>query len=557
MSTQPVTPVATDPPAQPTAAEQILSAIDSLPATVSAMVDKAVAKATAGLESTINTHLKTAIDTARERANAPDATAETKDAEIKRLTEVIETERAEAKARERKPERKSQYSLTDVTAILTDVSRTTKPETKNLFTNLKAKHLEKSQAWQFHFGHQAPFDVVMRGAFMPGPTPEAPFTLITVGEHDELIRRAQELNDALVTWHWIKRLQMGIAPQGFEGCPLYPEFRAVMGMVAKQMDTADLSNWIPTGMSSRLLEYYALDKNLVNALEVFVMPRNPFDLPIEQTRVHGYLTAETTDEPDTTTNLVTADDLDDTKRTLALVTLATRQIRSYEVDEDSIVPLASQIVRSAGEGLAYAEEDAIINGQESGTHMDSDVTAATDRRKAWDGLRRMAIANSYTTDIATFTDTTLIGLRKSMQRYGGKPADCVYVTGASGAASILVLKTAGNHPIVTGQPVVGVSVVGSDMVNKLWGSQLVVSEAMREDLGATGTYLATGTKTGVLCFNKRGFVFAYTQAAPVVEADKKIRTRQMEVVSSMRREFEDTYPIASNKTVWFGYNLAS
>jgi hypothetical protein len=68
-------------------------------------------------------------------------------------------------------------------------------------------------------------------------------------------------------------------------------------------------------------------------------------------------------------------------------------------------------------------EDAIVNGDTTGTHQDSDVTASDDPRKNWNGLRKLAPpAPRPTASNAALTVAHLRTNRKKMGKYGVRRA---------------------------------------------------------------------------------------------------------------------------------------
>ncbi len=80
----------------------------------------------------------------------------------------------------------------------------------------------------------------------------------------------------------------------------------------------------------------------------------------------------------------------------------------------------SYIVLAGGKGLRLKRdkvleniEKAILDGDTDTTHMDADVTGATDARKSWDGYRKLT-QSAAKVSISTFTGEALMNIRKAM-----------------------------------------------------------------------------------------------------------------------------------------------
>jgi HK97 family phage major capsid protein len=84
--------------------------------------------------------------------------------------------------------------------------------------------------------------------------------------------------------------------------------------------------------------------------------------------------------------------------TLTAKKLGCLTVFSEEVSEDFVIAIIPFLRNKLGNAIASAIERAILDGDTTATHMDNDVTASTDARKAWIGLRKDAIASAATYD---------------------------------------------------------------------------------------------------------------------------------------------------------------
>ena len=118
------------------------------------------------------------------------------------------------------------------------------------------------------------------------------------------------------------------------------------------------------------------------------MPSNPYQLPIQSGRTTARKVAENAQGSSTNFNT-------------GLITFTA--VKSYEfytlpeeLNEDSAVNFLAIGRKDVINAQLRAIETAIINGDTTATHMDSDTNAlgADVAEKFWKGLRKLALANS-------------------------------------------------------------------------------------------------------------------------------------------------------------------
>jgi HK97 family phage major capsid protein len=230
---------------------------------------------------------------------------------------------------------------------------------------------------------------------------------------------------------------------------------------------------------------------------------------------------------------------------------------SEELSEDSIIPVMPLVRRNIVIAIATAIEQAIINGDTTGSHQDSDVTVATDARKAWMGYRKCA-QSSAKVSLSTFTGDTLMSVRKAMGKYGVNPGDLALVVGISGYMQLLNLRDAQNNQLVTTLEKYGSgATILTGELARIYGIPIIVSEHMRETLNATGVYDgSTTTKTILLIVYKPGFLIGNRRMLTIKSAED-ITTDQTVLVATQRLAFAPIYSAATDYTVGLGYNISS
>lgn len=335
----------------------------------------------------------------------------------------------------------------------------------------------------------------------------------------------------------------------------WAKFGQKFGEFKKALDTAAATaggDWVPTDFTSRLWELVRVQGQVAGLFTVIPMPTPVYEVPIQLGRIKSFMHAEQTG--DTGQTKIPVGDVASLtgKVTLTSKGHGARVLVSKELEEDSIIPmlpwLQSQIVMALAEG----REDAIINGDTAGA-QDSDDTAADGHNRMWNGLRYLALNNSYAYDLATLTLSNIrTNLRAGMGKYGVQPGDLAYICDLRTYIKMIDLdvvttldKMGPNATVLKGQ------------LGAVDGSPVLVTEWARNVLNASGVYDGvTVNKGGLLLVNRNGYVIGERRTASVqVLRELYAESGQDALVTKERVAFSPTHPIASNGTVAFGYNI--
>jgi HK97 family phage major capsid protein len=324
----------------------------------------------------------------------------------------------------------------------------------------------------------------------------------------------------------------------------------------KALDTAtsgEGAEWIPTGFSSRLIDRIDLQLVVAPIFPRFTMPTNPFTIPVEGGHATPYLVAENTG--DTGQTKVTVSTPGTQNVTLDARTIGARTLASYEIEEDSIIPILPFMQRKLTLAIARGIDDALVNGDTAGTHQDSDVTGATDRRKAWDGLRKLTLTAAKQ-DLSTFTVENIRNIRSKMGKYAANPADNSWIVGVQGHILLLSLKDSANNPVVITMDKLGsMATILTGMIGSLDGSPVLISEFMREDVNASGVYDGSTTDKKLLALVNRPSFTIGDRRRVLVETDRDIEEQQHKIVASWRGDFESYFDTTTEKVVGQGNNF--
>lgn len=309
------------------------------------------------------------------------------------------------------------------------------------------------------------------------------------------------------------------------------------------------AEWIPRSLSAEIYRRMYLDSLIAQAFlatEV-QMPTDPYDYPLITTDPIFYLNNVENKEGKPS-------DLGTGKITLTTQTLMAACQFSYKVNEDAIIPVLPTIQAALGRAGARALENAILNGDDSATHMDSDVTdQVNDQQKAWKGFRKLALAASLKVDLSTggLSRANLLSLIKMLGKWGARPNDLLWIVGVQAWAGLLNLDEV---VLAYARGQAGTYATGGPTPAP-WGGMILPSEMLKENLNASGVYDGSVTSKGtIIVVSKAGFILG-SRREFLLETDRNIRSQTFDLVASFRKAFQPVEtPSATIKTVAVGYN---
>lgn len=310
--------------------------------------------------------------------------------------------------------------------------------------------------------------------------------------------------------------------------------------------------FVPTDLSSELQRRLYLSSDLAALLagREVDMPSQPYDYPLSTTRPTFYLEG-------TENTAATASNPGTGKITLNAKKLMGQIDFSYELEEDSIIPVLPFVQEQLGEAAADAYESAVINGDTTATHMDSDTElVAKAAERAFTGLRKLALAISVLKlDLSTggISEANLRAMKKAMKKYGVRVRDLVWICGAAGVNDVMGIsnvstleKYGPRATILTGE------------IASFLGIPIIVSERCREDLNASGVYDGSTTTKGSILLARVDHFIPGRRRDFTVEAFRDVKSQQFNIVASFRRAFQPKEtPSATIRSVVVGYNYTA
>ena len=326
---------------------------------------------------------------------------------------------------------------------------------------------------------------------------------------------------------------------------LAPRLKAFGSTVVGQGD-----EFVPTLLSATYIDEYELDHMLQTKFKDVAMPSNPYKLPVKTGVTTARLVAEGAQM--TSANFGTAELVMSAKK------FSEYTVLPEELAEDSapdiLAAARDEVVRSQ----LRAIEKAILNGDDDGTHIDSDTQAgAADlAEKAWKGLRRQALANSANGGTLSFAGgapsiTLLRQLRSKMKKFGVNPAELMWIVGPSVYQQLVALEQVLTEDKYGPQATIFKGALGS-----LFGIGIYVSEFMREDLNANGVHDGLVTNLGgILLVNKTRW-YAGTRRPIVTKVQQDLPSYDRWLMASyQRKDFVGHVQSASEVSAVYGYNV--
>lgn len=305
--------------------------------------------------------------------------------------------------------------------------------------------------------------------------------------------------------------------------------------------------WVPTAMSSQYIEEFELEKKIAARFSEIPMGSNPYEMPVKTGRGRARRIAEGA--------TATSSQFGTSKLTFNAQKLVEYYEIPEELSEDSAPAILTLARQEVIEAQIRAMEDAILNGDTTATHMDSDTTDAADCRKSWLGLRKMALANSTYGSLAFssgITTAKLDLLKKLMGKFGVDVQDLMLIVGPSGYNQMVSL-----DEVSTVEKFGNMATILNGALAAWRGIPVVVSEYVREDLNASGVHDGTTTdNTCVYLVNTRRFMRGIRRPIRTrIQLDPRAELDRTQLVSYQRAAFTGHVQSATEASVVLGIDV--
>lgn len=312
----------------------------------------------------------------------------------------------------------------------------------------------------------------------------------------------------------------------------------------------DGGNWIPTILATNFIPEFELERRVANEVNQMNMRGNPYEVPVQSGVTTARIIAEKT--------AITDANFNTTKLTFNAKKYGEFYCLPEELNEDSAVDFMAIGRSEIVEAQIRARETGLLNGDDSGTHQDSDTDAggADLAEKGFKGYRKLSLANSANggdVDFAGAAVTTakLDEMVTNMGKFGVNPRDVYFTFGSSGYNQAVSL------PEVTSVEKFGsAATILTGALAAFRGKPVIISDFIREDLAASGVHDGvTVDRTVVHAINRRRFFLGIR---------RPIRTRIMQdladqdrwlMASYQRMDFQGLPQSATETSVVTGRNI--
>jgi hypothetical protein len=230
------------------------------------------------------------------------------------------------------------------------------------------------------------------------------------------------------------------------------------------------------------------------------MPRSPYLYPVEPPFFYAKKAREATDGTPSSNRNLPPQVLTTRNVTFTATKLAAMIQHSTELEEDTIVALASAIRAGLGMAIEAAIESCWINGQSTAisgttstfdtgeTFDDGSSTLLEDQRRSWNGIRYGCSLTGVVEDASTgFTVDNVSNVAARLGRFGKVRRDTLFVTGYIGEARCLTLRDAHNTAVVlTADKAGGAGTFQTGIMYAMFGRPLYISNEWPENLNGAG-----------------------------------------------------------------------
>ncbi len=370
---------------------------------------------------------------------------------------------------------------------------------------------------------------------------------------EDSVRRFHQAADRLLIGATILR-QSALDPHAFDPREL-DFFKTVYQPALQAADTgttAEGKEFVPTRLSATLAERISLELMVADLFVSVDMPTNPYEIPafgVSRLRL-GKAVEQTADTGQTGFKKVTPPTR---KITFNAAKFAGETIVSRELEEDAVFAAIPMYEDELIDYLGGDLEDAIVNGDTSGTHQDSDVTASDDPRKNWTGLRKHALTAAKTDAAnAALTVAMLRANRKKMGKYGIGSDRLAHIVSMAGFMALLA-----DSNVMTLDKYGPKATVLTGELAKVDGAPIIVSEYVRQDLNATGVFdNVTTNRTLAVTVNRRGFALGNRRDMSVqVLREVYAEYDQDAILVTMRKAFTPRFAATTEPIVALHYNV--
>lgn len=336
-----------------------------------------------------------------------------------------------------------------------------------------------------------------------------------------------------------------------------PVYKNSFESVAKSFDIASWGEWIDTVQARFYFEEYEIPLLLADQFDYMPMTSPLVRVPGALGLLYGQL--ETDDGVFTAQSNVESSFVVESKNNVV------HTVITQDLLDDTSPAIIDKLRREVLKGLARSHERSLLDGDTTaapGAHMDADVVAAKDYRKAFKGLRKIAFDNEvvvgggqivYDHLNDTASKEMFAKLLKMLKCQGSEKDDLMYILGCSTTTDLV---TGAIPELFTAFAFGSLASNRTGIVPPVFGVQPIESSHVREDLATTGKYVVPGaTQTYALLVQKSRFSNYVRQAARVWASPSLPSSDTMLMSGKQRATFAGIPQTATERSVVMAINI--
>ena len=330
-----------------------------------------------------------------------------------------------------------------------------------------------------------------------------------------------------------------------------PAWKDFVEPMCKAFAVADFAQWIPTVNSRFFFEEFEIPHVLRNIFDTVPMDSPTVNVPGALGLLEGQLEAD--DGTFTVQSNTEANFLVQSKNNVVHTEI------TEDLMQDSAPAIIEKLRREVVKGIARAEERALISGDITATHQDSDLDALPKTfAKAYNGLRKKSLAAGAThlVDHGNLTaDKDLFAnLLKKMKEFGSDKADLRYVYSPLISTELV---TGAIPELFTAFAFGDNASNRTGVVPPVFGIQGIESSFMRDDTNAAGVFDGITTNRSTLILVKTSRFSNYLrQALRVWAAPSLPSSDKMLMTSKMRHSWNGNPQNVQEISVAYAHNVA-
>jgi len=322
--------------------------------------------------------------------------------------------------------------------------------------------------------------------------------------------------------------------------PLYKQLfdELVMKNILTTGGVASGAEFVPTLLSGQLIPLFR--QALVVAADIphYNMTGKVEELPLQGVSPFFYFVPESSSaNPATSVNQIPSMTISTGKLTLTAKKLAGTAVISTESTEDSVLAMLQFLREEVAQAGAETLDSAVVNGATSSDHLDDDVTADTDHRKIWDGMRALVHATEGKISAGAIMSSKFVSQAMSnMGKFASFPDQISTYLSAVGHVSL-----SRDTQYIGRDKMDAQSTLLTGQVGVCMGTKVQVSGHIRRDLAANGQYDSSSSasvqNTTIAIVAHRPSFMIGDRRVMMIDQVKDVWQDSIVLLASMRNDF--------------------